>query len=94
MFVLGIAVYNTIWTLTNTREKVEYEPIHNLHFDNTVLKNFDQKKLEEVIAEMKETKTKLERLEEKFQNLSARVQKPYPDIKYLNYHNKKRILVC
>ncbi|XP_050549042.1 UDP-glucuronic acid decarboxylase 1 isoform X2 [Daktulosphaira vitifoliae] len=36
---------------------------------------------------------KIKKLEEKMQGFDERIKKPYPNVKYLNYRSKKRILV-
>lgn len=36
---------------------------------------------------------KIELLENKMQGFEERIKKPYPNVKYLNYRSKKRILV-
>lgn len=36
---------------------------------------------------------KIEQLENKMQGFDERIRKPYPNVKYLNYRSKKRILV-
>jgi len=36
---------------------------------------------------------KIEELENKMQGFEERIKKPYPNVKYLNYRSKKRILV-
>jgi len=36
---------------------------------------------------------KIEQLENKMQGFEERIRKPYPNVKYLNYRSKKRILV-
>lgn len=36
---------------------------------------------------------KIEQLENKMQGFEERIKKPYPNVKYLNYRTKKRILV-
>lgn len=36
---------------------------------------------------------KIEQLENKMQGFEERIKKPYPNVKYLNYRSKKRILV-
>lgn len=37
---------------------------------------------------------RIQELEEKLQTLEARIPKTYPEVKFLNYLNRKRILVC
>lgn len=37
--------------------------------------------------------SKIEQLESKMQGFEDRIKKPYPNVKYLNYRSKKRILV-
>lgn len=36
---------------------------------------------------------KIEQLENQMQGFEERIKKPYPNVKYLNYRTKKRILV-
>lgn len=54
--------------------------------DNTDLIN----KLKRDLATANE---KIEQLENKMQGFEERIKKPYPNVKYLNYRSKKRILV-
>lgn len=37
---------------------------------------------------------RIQQIEEKLQTLEARIPKTYPEVKFLNYLNRKRILVC
>lgn len=37
---------------------------------------------------------RIQELEVKLQTLEARIPKTYPEVKFLNYLNRKRILVC
>lgn len=37
--------------------------------------------------------SKIKQLENTMQGFEERIKKPYPDVKYLNYRSKKRILV-
>lgn len=53
----------------------------------------DSEKIRDIITELEETKQKLKHLEEKYDSISNQRMKIYPDVKYQNYHNKKRILV-
>lgn len=43
--------------------------------------------------ELNEAKQRLRLLEMKIQNLENRISKKYPDVVFLNYKNRKRILV-
>ncbi len=44
--------------------------------------------------ELEQTKLKIKELELKLQLLEDRIPKKYPDVTYLNYKSRKRILVC
>lgn len=44
--------------------------------------------------ELSEAKQRLRLLEMKIQTLENRLSKKYPDVVFLNYKNRKRILVC
>lgn len=44
-------------------------------------------------TELEQTKLKIKELELKIQLLEDRIPKKYPDVTYLNYKNRKRILV-
>ncbi|XP_055715872.1 UDP-glucuronic acid decarboxylase 1 [Phlebotomus papatasi] len=48
---------------------------------------------ENVVQELEATRKKLAQLEKKLQDLEGRIPVKYPDVKYLNYKNRKRILV-
>lgn len=43
--------------------------------------------------ELKEAKTRIEQLEKKIAILEGRIPEKYPDVKYLGYKERKRILV-
>lgn len=43
---------------------------------------------------LNEAYKKIEILEEKIMSLEGRMPKTYPDVRFLNYLNRKRILVC
>lgn len=43
--------------------------------------------------ELASANEKIEQLENKMQGFDERIRKPYPNVKYLNYRTKKRILV-
>lgn len=49
--------------------------------------------LDNKYTELEQTKSKLKELELKIQVLEDRIPKKYPDVSYLNYKNRKRILV-
>lgn len=46
------------------------------------------------LAELREAKERLRQLEMKIEMLENRLSKKYPDVNFLNYKNRKRILVC
>lgn len=43
---------------------------------------------------LNEAYKKIETLEEKIMSLEGRMPKTYPDVRFLNYLSRKRILVC
>lgn len=43
---------------------------------------------------LNEAYRKIETLEEKILSLEGRMPKTYPDVRFLNYLNRKRVLVC
>lgn len=45
------------------------------------------------INNLYEAKMRIRELEEKLANLELRIPKKFPDVKFLNYHSRKRILV-
>lgn len=45
------------------------------------------------ITNLNEAKRRIRVLEEKLANLELRIPKKFPDVKFLNYHSRKRILV-
>lgn len=49
--------------------------------------------IDELKKELVLANDKIKQLENKMQSFEERIKKPYPDVKYLNYHSKKRILV-
>lgn len=49
--------------------------------------------LDNKYTELEQTKLKIKELELKIQLLEDRIPKKYPDVTYLNYKNRKRILV-
>uniref|UniRef100_A0A7G3AB15 UDP-glucuronic acid decarboxylase 1 n=1 Tax=Lutzomyia longipalpis TaxID=7200 RepID=A0A7G3AB15_LUTLO len=48
---------------------------------------------ENVVQELERTRRRMAQLERKIQELEARIPVKYPDVKYLNYKNRRRILV-
>lgn len=53
----------------------------------------NQDELASSYNELNEAKKQLKLLEMKIQNLENRISKKYPDVLFLNYKNRKRILV-
>lgn len=53
----------------------------------------DDNELDSRYTELEQTKLKIKELELKIQMLEDRIPKKYPDVTYLNYKNRKRILV-
>lgn len=49
--------------------------------------------INELVKQLRETNLKIKHLENRINMVHARSPKPFPDVKYLNYHNKRRILV-
>lgn len=44
--------------------------------------------------ELASANSKIEILQKNMQGFEERIKKPYPNVKYLSYRSKKRILVC
>lgn len=81
-FVLNNNVSKHEYQIPNNREFVEIsESQHNTDIINDLKKEL-------VLAN-----SKIEQLESKMQGFEDRIKKPYPNVKYLNYRSKKRILV-
>jgi len=59
--------------------------------------NFETEQSTDLINKLKRdlvtANEKIEQLENKMQGFEERIRKPYPNVKYLNYRSKKRILV-
>lgn len=53
----------------------------------------NQEELTSSYNELSEAKKRLKLLEMKIQTLENRISKKYPDVLFLNYKNRKRILV-
>ena len=85
----GITIYNSLWTANWSGKELDSANEYAIHSE-ALLGNT---KLNEIIEELKETRLKLNMLEEKYKSISNRGVKTYPDVKYKNYRNKKRILV-
>ena len=85
----GITVYNSLWTMNWSRKELE-TPNELVTYSKTAP---DRVKLTDIARELKETKMKLRMLEDKYKSISDHGVKTFPDVKYQNYHNKKRILV-
>ncbi len=86
-YFAGIVFYNTVSMIRNKHEN------DSPQFGQRSADGPRSDKLHDIGAELEATKSRLKYLEDKFQFLSSRVMKPFPDVKYLNYRNKKRILV-
>lgn len=75
-------------------ERSEYDAMQNDASNlNTLDSDLRNKKIDEMIAQLSEANKRLRFLEERVQNLSGRLPKPYPVVKHRNYRNKRRILV-
>lgn len=85
---LGIALYS-LWLLKR-HERTEVETLDRNRYS---IGSVDSEKIRDIITELEETKRKLKHLEDKYDAISNQRMKIYPDVKYQNYHNKKRILV-
>lgn len=72
--------------IANKQQKVAAQSFHaNNHIDDSELKsNYD---------ELKDARKRLRSLEMKIKSLENRMAKTYPDVSFLNYKNRKRILV-
>lgn len=60
---------------------------------NNINKRDMQNDLKSSYNELSEAKQRLRILEMKIQTLESRMSKKYPDVLFLNYKNRKRILV-
>jgi len=74
--------------------------IHNHEFqvsNKNEFQNFETEQSTDLINKLKRdlvtANEKIEQLENKMQGFEERIRKPYPNVKYLNYRSKKRILV-
>lgn len=88
-----ICIYKTFVTTESIHVPHEAEPQprsikeNNQQFDN------DNDLERKYHTELAETKLRIKELELKIQLLEDRIPKKYPDVTYLNYKNRKRILV-
>lgn len=62
-------------------------------FEPPMENNAERKGAESDVTDLAEAKRKIAELETKLQSLETRIPKKYPDVKYLNYKSRKRILV-
>lgn len=87
-------------------EVVNYESVNSLEVPIRILAApktkqvlFSQKmessdNLENTKQELQDAKARLELLEQKLAVLEGRIPQKYPDVEYLGYKDRKRILVC
>lgn len=69
------------------------EQLRGDDFEPQMDSQVDRKAAESDITDLAEAKRKIAELETKLQSLETRIPKKYPDVKYLNYKSRKRILV-
>lgn len=87
-------------------EVVNYESVNNLEVPIRILaapktkqvlfskKMGSSDNLENTKQELQDAKARLELLEQKLAVLEGRIPQKYPDVEYLGYKDRKRILVC
>lgn len=86
---------------------VNYEEVDSLELPIRVIHPAPKKKqvlyrkkmdssdnLESTKRELQDAKARLELLEQKLAVLEGRIPQKYPDVEYLGYKDRKRILVC
>lgn len=86
---------------------VNYESVNNLEAPIRIVNPASKKKqtyfsekmdssdnLESTKQELQDAKARLELLEQKLAVLEGRIPQKYPDVEYLGYKDRKRILVC
>lgn len=86
---------------------VNYESVNSLEVPFRIINPASEKKhvlfskkmdsnenLESTKQELQDAKARLELLEQKLAVLEGRIPQKYPDVEYLGYKDRKRILVC
>lgn len=85
---------------------VNYESVDSLEVPIRIINPVSKKKqvyskkmdsnenLESTKQELQDAKARLELLEQKLAVLEGRIPQKYPDVEYLGYKDRKRILVC
>lgn len=91
-----ICIYKTFVTAESIHVPHESEPQPKSIKENNqqLLLDDDNEMERKYHTELAETKLKIIELERKIQLLENRIPKKFPDVAYLNYKNRKRILVC
>jgi len=83
-FVSNNGIRNHEFNVSNKKEFQLFQTVESEHSTDFI------NKLKKDLATANE---KIEQLETKMQGFEERIKKPYPNVKYLNYRSKKRILV-
>lgn len=68
--------------------------ISNIHKYTSTDNFYAEEKRNLLKTDLQEAAAKIQALEEKLEILETRIPKKYPEVKFLNYLKKKRILVC
>lgn len=66
---------------------------HKVYHHSALISEVSANTMDDILQQLKETKQKLGDLEAKFHAFNSKNGKSFPDVKYQNFRNKKRILV-
>lgn len=100
--VLGIykTFANDVYSIEINKRSVDKEKAKIIDYydnlkSNDIFKqqNFEPKE-DNSVKNMDEAKKRIFELESKLRELEARMPKKHPDVRFLNYQARKRILVC
>lgn len=91
-FFSGI-IYNHVSNNVGPKTEFQVSNKKDVQFIDTVLSGSNADLINKLKKELTLANNKIEQLENKMQGFEERIKKPYPNVKYLNYRSKKRILV-
>ncbi|VVC41121.1 NAD(P)-binding domain [Cinara cedri] len=89
---LGI-IYGLVSNNGSPKHEFETQNKRKFQFVDAVKSEYNSDLINKLKIELALANGKIEQLQNKMQGFEERIKKPYPNVKYLNYRTKKRILV-
>ncbi|CAH0557485.1 unnamed protein product [Brassicogethes aeneus] len=90
--IVSVSVFSVILIILKLISIEEYTPNIRPNFVTPIAEKYMQE-VEKANNLLKEATIRIQELEEKLSNFESRVPKTYPDVKFLNYVKRKRILI-